>query len=189
VINAGWDVEGFAPDDIPSAMDKMLDRLARASRAQQITAGGVSGWSLSLSNFNFVRSWFFIKILEHFFEYFRITGFLFNKFGKPVLYLAGGTLIIALVCLYSELDIPKTDGHILKICIFFDCFCNFLVFYDFFCEEVIVKKYRKNIIGLFDYLVIILFSVQSVLCSFSLICRENVEIIQINDHGSFQLFE
>ncbi|OQV23325.1 hypothetical protein BV898_02772 [Hypsibius exemplaris] len=72
LVTAGWnqwDMEGFGEEDIPSAVDRMLDRLAGATKAQQITAGGASGW---------------------------VTGFLFNKFGRPILYLGGATIIIAL---------------------------------------------------------------------------------------------
>ncbi|XP_055337011.1 FUN14 domain-containing protein 2-like [Paramacrobiotus metropolitanus] len=52
-----------------SLVDRALHSLATASRAQQITAGGATGW---------------------------LSGYLFNKFGRPVIYIMGSSLIVVL---------------------------------------------------------------------------------------------
>ncbi|XP_055336911.1 uncharacterized protein LOC129587275 [Paramacrobiotus metropolitanus] len=52
-----------------SLVDRALHSLATASGAQQITAGGATGW---------------------------LSGYLFNKFGRPVIYNMGSSLIVVL---------------------------------------------------------------------------------------------
>ncbi|GAU91042.1 hypothetical protein RvY_03372 [Ramazzottius varieornatus] len=76
-----WDI-GNASSIVPSVLDRGLDHLADASHAQQLTAGGISGW---------------------------LSGFLFNKIGRPVLYFAGGSLIIILFMEHQ--GYLKVDWH------------------------------------------------------------------------------
>ena len=42
-LDSFWEIEKVS-NFVPSLLDRSLDQLAEASKAQQLTAGGVSGW-------------------------------------------------------------------------------------------------------------------------------------------------